>query len=260
MYKDKGNESNDYIYGRNAVIEAINSDSDIQKIFFCFGANMPHILSAAKRKKINCTVLDKTKFRDLEKRTCPINAKTQGVIALKQLISTVFLDDFLNSLDIGKNPVIAILDGINDPQNLGAIARSAECAGVAGIIMPNKNSAPITPAAIKVSAGSLNYLPVIQVSNLIVAIEKLKKNHFWITGTSLEGNQNYYDNIYDKPTAIIIGSEGKGISPSVAKHCDHLIKINMCGNINSLNASVSAGIVFFEILRQKQQKIMNKNS
>ncbi len=240
-----------YIYGKNSVIEAINSESDIQKIFVCYGVDAKNIIILAKKKKINCTTLDKKKFKELEKKACPKNAKTQGIIALKQIIKTYDLLDFIDSLELKENPVLAILDGITDPHNLGAIVRSAECAGVKAIILPTKNSAMITPVAIKTSAGALNYFPIIQVNNLLVAIEKLKQNGFWVVGTKMEADENYYDKIYDKPTAIIIGSEGRGVGASLQKHCDHLVKINMAGKLNSLNASVSAGIIFFEILRQK---------
>jgi len=245
-------EQNAYIYGRNAILEAIHSGNDIQKIFICYGADVQNIAIAARRNKINCTTLDKNKFRELESRACPKGAKTQGIIALKQIVKTFDLHDFLDELNISENPVVAILDGITDPQNLGAIARSAECAGVKSIIIPQRNSALITPVAIKTSAGVLNYFPVVQTTNLLVAIEKLKEAGFWIIGTDVLSNNNYSDKLYDRPVAIIIGSEGKGISQSVKKHCDYLVQIPMVGKLNSLNASVSAGIIFFEILRQKQ--------
>ena len=263
MKKDnnkKNNNSNDiqkvsekdaYIFGKNAVMEAILSGNDIQKIFLCYGSDTSKILVIAKQCKISCVVFDKNKFKELEKKSCPKDAKTQGVIALKQIIKTVELSDFLNNLDMKSNPILAILDGITDPQNLGAIARSAECAGVSALILPNKDSAQITPTAIKISAGALNYINVIKVQNLILTIEKLKEFGFWIVGTDMKGTENYDKNIYDKPTVMIIGSEGKGISPSLLKYCDHLVKINMYGKINSLNASVAAGILFFEIQRQR---------
>ena len=243
--------ANAYIFGKNAVVEAILSGDDIQKIFLCYGSVPQKILVLAKQNKINCVTFDKNKFRELEQKSCPKDAKTQGVIALKQIIKTVDLSDFLNNIDMKSNPILAILDGITDPQNLGAIARSAECAGVSALILPNKDSAQITPTAIKISAGALNYMNVIKVQNLILTIEKLKEFGFWLVGTDLKGNENYDSNIYDKPTVVVIGSEGKGISPSLAKHCDHLVKINMYGKINSLNASVAAGILFFEIQRQR---------
>jgi len=244
-------EKDAYIFGKNAVSEAILSGSDIQKIFLCYGSDSSKMLVLAKQHKINCVVFDKNKFKELEKKSCPKDAKTQGVIALKQIIKTIDFSDFLNNLDMKSNPILAILDGITDPQNLGAIARSAECAGVSALILPNKDSAQITPTAIKISAGALNYINVIKVQNLILTIEKLKEVGFWIVGTDMKGTENYDSNIYDKPTVMIIGSEGKGISPSLIKHCDHLVKINMYGKINSLNASVAAGILFFEIRRSR---------
>lgn len=249
--KNNEDEKKSYIYGKNAVIEAILSGSDIQKIHLCYGSDSSQIMILAKKHKINCAIVDKNKFKGLEQVVCPPNAKTQGVIALKQIIKTIDLYDFIEKLDIESNPIIAVLDEITDPHNLGAIARTAECAGISALIMPNKDSAQITPTAIKTSAGALNYIKVIKVQNLIFTIEKLKEIGFWIVGADVKGNENYCDNIYDKPTVVIIGSEGKGISPSLLKHCDHLVKINMYGKINSLNASVSAGILFFEIQRQR---------
>jgi len=248
---DFNSEKEAYIFGKNAVLEAISSGNEIQKIFLCYGTDSSKIYSLSKKNKINCVVFDKNKFRELEKKSCPKDAKTQGIIALKQIISTVDLSDFLNNIDLKSNPIIAILDGITDPQNLGAIARSAECAGVSALILPNKDSAQITPTAIKISAGALNYLNVIKVQNLILTIEKLKEFGFWIVGTDMKGTENYDSKIYDKPTVIIIGSEGNGISPSLLKHCDHLVNIKMYGKINSLNASVAAGILFFEIRRSR---------
>jgi 23S rRNA (guanosine2251-2'-O)-methyltransferase len=250
-----------YIFGKNSVIEAIANEKEIQKIFVCFGSDNSRIMILAKKNKINCTILDKNRFHELELKLFSENQKsenltknqikTQGVIALKQIVATFDLDEILSTLDLKKNPIIAILDEINDPQNLGAIARSAECAGVSALIIPERKSAPITPTAIKISAGALNYLPVIQVKNLILTIEKLKKSGFWVVGTDISATENYHNNIYDKPIALIIGNEGKGISSAISKHCDHLIKINLFGKINSLNASVASGIIFFEICRQR---------
>ena len=249
--KNNFEEKDAYIFGKNAVAEAILSGNNIQKIFFCYGSETSKILLLAKKHKINFTTFDKKKFKEFEQKNCPKDAKTQGIIALKQIIKTVDFFDFLDNLDMKSNPIFAILDGITDPQNLGAIARSAECAGVSAIVLPNKDSAQITPTAIKISAGALNYISVIKVQNLILAIEKLKEIGFWIVGTDSKGTENYDSKIYDKPTVLVIGSEGKGISPSLLKHCDHLVRINLYGKINSLNASVAAGILFFEIQRQR---------
>src|SRR5690606_20586070 len=149
------------------------------------------------------------------------------------------------------NPILVMLDEINDPHNLGAIARTAECSGVSGIILPERNSSPVTPAAIKSSAGALNHIDVCKTVNMIQAIKKLKDNGFWIVGTSLEAKQSYTTKIYDRPTVLVIGNEGKGMKPSLQKHCDNLVRIPILGKIESLNASVSCGIVLYEALRQK---------
>jgi len=241
----------DYIFGKNAVLEAINSNLDIEKIYFCYGINNNHIISIAKKTKINYTTLDKNKFKKLESDVCPKNSNSQGIIALKSIIKTFSLSDFFGNINIKNNPIVVILDKITDPHNLGAIARSCECAGVSGLIIPNNDSAVINPTSMKTSAGALNHINVIKVNNLINACEKLKENGFWIIGTATDGDKKYTDNLYDNPIAIIIGSEGKGMSPSLRKHCDNLIRIEMYGKINSLNASVSSGVILFEIQRQK---------
>jgi 23S rRNA (guanosine2251-2'-O)-methyltransferase len=240
------NNDNSYIFGKNAVTEAINSGKSIQKIYLCYGADNNRLQILAKKNKIPCTTFDKKKFHDFEVQHTPKMSKTQGVIALLQMIETIEIGDFLATIDMQTNPVVGILDGILDPQNLGAIARSAECAGLRAIILPSKNSAPITPVAIKASAGAISYLPIIETHNLILVVEKLKEAGFWIIAADMNGETRYDSDIYDRPTAIVIGSEGKGLSPSVRKHCDYIVSIPMRGKINSLNASVTAGILFFE--------------
>lgn len=244
-----------YIYGRNAVYEALNTGDNIEKVYLAHNAQGPiidKIYAAAKRNKVAITVYDHRKFSFLERDFMPKDAKSQGVIALRCLIEEVPLDEFLENIQIKTNPVLAILDGITDPHNFGAISRSAECAGFAAIIKPVHNSAIVTPTAIKTSAGALENITVITVGNLVQAIDKLKEAGFWIVGTTLDADHNYYDtNIYDRPIAVVIGSEGDGMHHNVRKNCDYLIKIPMAGKTESLNASVSAGIIFFEILRQR---------
>lgn len=240
----------DYIFGKNAVIEAINSELDIQKIYLCYGIKNDIITKLAKENKIPCSTLDKNKFKKIENDFCIKNINSQGVIALKSIIKTISIYDFLDNLNT-KNPIVVILDNITDPHNLGAIARSCECAGIDGLILPNNKSAIINHTSIKTSAGALNHIKIVKVNNLINACEKLKENGFWIIGTAIDGTNTHTDKIYNSPIAIIIGAEGKGMSPSLKKHCDHLIKIKMYGKLNSLNASVSTGIILFEIIRQR---------
>ena len=241
-----------YIFGKNSIIEAIKSKVEIEKIYLRYGINNDFIKQIAKKNNIHCTALDRTHFKTLETNVCSPNVNTQGVIALKSIIKTLSLEDFIGKLDIKKNPIIVILDKITDPQNFGAIARSCECAGVDGLILPINDSVVINPTAIKTSAGALQHIKIIKAKNLINTCEKLKEKGFWIIGSAVDGEKEYTDNIYDIPIAIIIGSEGSGMSPSLRKHCDHLIRIEMLGKINSLNASVSTGVILFEIQRQKK--------
>ncbi len=240
-----------YIYGKNAVAEAIENDT-VAKIFIVHGnQSASSIFNKAKKEKIPCVTYDKRKFNEFERTVLPIGIKSQGIIALRNLSRTYALEELIGMSKKVKNPVIVILDEIADPQNLGAIARSAECSGAVGIVMPERNSSPITPVAVKASAGALEYMPVAKVSNLGQAIIKLKDSGFWIVGTDMKGSKKHTDKIYDSPIGVVIGSEGKGIRPAILKQCDHLVKIPMLGKITSLNASVSAGIILYEILRQK---------
>jgi 23S rRNA (guanosine2251-2'-O)-methyltransferase len=244
-----------YIYGRNAVLEAINSGKAIEKIFIAFGTkgdSLNRIFSLSKNLKIAVTTMDRRKFNYLEKDNGIDSGKSQGIIALVRSFDIFDLDDLVEAaFNKDPQPVIAILDEIEDPHNLGAIARTVECSGATGIIITAKNSSPITPTAVKISAGALGMIPVAKVSSLVQALERLKEFGFWIVGTDMEAENNYCDKIYDRPVALVIGSEGKGLRPSTRKHCDYVIGIPLKGKIASLNASVSAAIVLYEILRQR---------
>ena len=250
-------EKNFYIYGRNSIIEAINSNSNIEKIYVQYnssGENIQKIYNLAKKNKITIVQQDKRKFQELEKKLNINNTKSQGVIALVSLINYLSVDELCtNSLRNNTNPTLVLLNEINDVHNIGAIARTALCADVSGLIIPERNSAPITPVAIKISAGALLHLPVAKSGSIINTLIKLKDYNFKIYGTEINANIKYYDEEFTEPTVIIIGNEAKGISPAVKKYCDKLITIPMSGKLDSLNASVSAGIILFEIFKQKSK-------
>jgi len=168
-----------YIYGKNPIFEAIVSDSSkIERIFFCYGINNPHILSQSRKHNIQTSTLDKNKFKELEKKICPKGSNSQGIIALLSLVNTIELSDYLSTIDLSSNPIIVIIDGITDPHNLGAITRSAECAGFNSIIITEKYTSPITPVVLKSSAGAINHLKIIKVQKLINTCEKLKEKGF----------------------------------------------------------------------------------
>lgn len=249
---------NFYIYGRNTIVEAIKSGKNIEKIYIAFGSNpdfISKIYSLAKKFKIPCSTVDKKKFAELEKREFVSGTKTQGVIALISSVQILSIKELFEISHKQKNPIIIALDEINDPHNLGAIARTAECANVTGIILTERNSAPLSPVAFKTSAGALDYLPIAKTSSLMQAITEAKKNDFWVYGTDSNAEKIYTHEDFNRPVFLIIGSEGKGIRESTKKHCDILVKIPLLGKISSLNASVAAGIVLFEILRQKNFKV-----
>ena len=204
----------------------------------------------ARQRKI--VIVEKDK-KDMEK--IANNKNYQGVIAFVPPFSYCEIEDILEYAK-GKNeePFVLILDGIEDPHNLGAIIRTAETAGMHGIIIPKRRSASVNSTVSKVSSGAVEYMKIARVTNITDAIDKLKKEGLWICGTDINTDKNYYNQDLTGPIGIVIGNEGKGISDKVKKNCDFLVKIPMRGRVTSLNASVSTGIIIYEALKQRLQK------
>ena len=235
------------IAGRNAILEAIKSGREINKILFQEGiekGRLKSIFTIANEKKIVCQEVPK---RKLDNST---TERHQGVIAFVAPYNYFELDEVLNKLDINKSTTLLILDHIEDPHNLGAIIRTAEASGVKGIIIPKRRAAVVSQTAVKASAGAIEHMPVIRVSSLTDAIKKLKEKGFWIAGTTLTEHSEEYTKIAkDVPLAIVIGNEGEGMSKVVTKECDFLYHLPMLGKIQSLNASVAAGIIMYERIK-----------
>lgn len=245
-----------YVIGRRAVLEALNAGAELDKIFIAYGAEetgpLTDIRTAAKAHGVHCAVMDRRKFSTLEGTLGVARNDAQGVIALRPAQSSISLDDLFDvTLAISPAPFLVALDGITDPHNFGAIARSAECAGVMGLILPVKYTASVTPAAVKASAGALEHMRMARVPRVSEALTAAKQRGFRVIGTTIPGTNVYTDDVYQGPIIIVIGSEGEGIHPSVAAKCDALVTIPMAGKVGSLNASVASGIVFFEALRQR---------
>lgn len=245
-----------YIYGRNAIIESLQNTREISKVYVSFraqGSSINTIYTLAKKNRIPIVKSDTRKFRELEQKAGTTEKASQGVIGLKEIVKTVDFDLLLEQA-FGKNekPILVALDQIEDPQNLGAIARTVEAAGAAGLIITTDNSAQITPATLKASTGAIDMIDISRVSNLSEALTKAKEEGWQIIGTEMNAKKNYSDDLYKKASIIVIGSEGKGISPDVKAICDLSVKIPMLGKIESLNASVSTAIILFEINRQNQ--------
>ncbi len=237
------------IYGRKPVLEAINSGVELEVIYIAFGQHgeiINNIFNAAKKHKIKISQLSHSKFEQLAE-----DKNTQGVIAVKSSQEYYSVDEIIDSSKQSKYPLLLLLDSIQDPHNLGAILRTVECAGADGVFITTNNSASITDVVEKISAGAVSHLKICKVNNLNHVIEQLKKNGFWIIGTHLSGEKNYSDLDYKMPTALVMGNEEKGIRKLVADNCDFLVKIPMKGKIDSLNVSVTTGILLFEILRQR---------
>lgn len=243
-------EADGIIEGRNAVIEALRAGTGIDKIFIQKGETdktLGHIASTARAAGVVVVDADKRKL-DFMSRT----HAHQGVIALTSVREYVSVEDILSiAREKGEAPLLVVCDEISDPHNLGAIIRTAECAGAHGVIIPKRRSVGLTATVAKASAGAVEYMKVARVANLNAAIGELKEKGVWIFGTAAEGSVPMYQADLKIPAAIVIGNEGDGISPLVRKNCDMLLSIPMKGRISSLNASAAASILLYEALRQR---------
>ena len=240
------------IEGRNSVIELLKSGKDINKLFVQRGekhGSILEIIRLAKNNKVIITEIDKSK---LDKMSQTHNH--QGVIAIIPPYEYCEVDDILqNAKQKNEDPFILILDQIEDPHNLGSIIRTAECSGVHGIIIPKRRAAQVNSTVNKTSAGAAEYVKIARVNNLNETINYLKEKNIWIYGTDAQGSSYYDEQDYKGGIGIVIGSEGFGMSRLVKENCDFLIKIPMKGKINSLNASVSAAIVMYEVMKQRRK-------
>ena len=253
---DEKNIFNDQVEGRNAVLELLESDRDINKIFISDGekhGSINKIIAIAKERKVIINEISKAKLNQMAQ-----TENNQGVIAVVPPFNYCEIEDILDvAKERNENPFILILDGIEDPHNLGSIIRTAETAGIHGIIIPKRRAVAVNSTVAKVSAGAVEYMKIARVNNINDTIKYLKENDIWICGTDMNTDKFYYDEDYRGGIALVIGSEGFGMSRLVKENCDFLVKIPMKGNITSLNASVSAGIVMYEVVKQrmKQNKI-----
>ena len=236
--------NNIYVYGRNVAKELLKNKKVIKKAYLMNGFKEDEILNLLNINNICIEYLDKRQLDKLE------DGNHQGIILQIEDYKYLNLNDMLN--DLPENPFIVILDHLEDPHNFGAIIRTCEAAGVHYIVIPKDRSVSINSTVMKTSVGALDNVKIVMVTNLNACINELKKNGVWIVGTDME-NSSCYDEIdYKTPTALVIGSEGFGMSNLVKKNCDFIAKIPMNGKINSLNASVAAGIMIYEVVRQRK--------
>ena len=243
-------EADGLIEGRNAVIEALRAGTAIDKIYIARGetdATLGHIASTARSKGVVVTEADRRKLDGMSR-----TKSHQGVIAVAAVREYAGVDDILNAArEKGEPPLIVVCDELSDPHNLGAVIRTAECAGAHGVIIPKRRSAGLTAIVAKTSAGAVSYLPVARVPNLTAALKGLKEQGLWVFGTAADGGTRLYDADLKGPAAIVIGSEGDGMGRLVREQCDFLVSIPMKGQLNSLNASAAAAVVLYEAVRQR---------
>ena len=238
--------------GRNAVLEVLKSGRDIEKIIVQKGnveGTIRRIAGLAKEKGVVVQEVVKQKLDDMSQ-----TKNHQGVIAIVSEHEYAEVDDIINTAaEKGEKPFIIILDNITDPHNLGAIIRTAECAGAHGVIIPKRRSVGLTAVVGKTSAGAIEYMPVARVTNISRTIEDLKKQGVWVVCADM-GGDDHFDASLDGAIALVIGSEGEGVSRLVKEKCDFTVSIPMYGKISSLNASVAAALLMYEVVRQRNYK------
>lgn len=241
------------IGGKHSVIEALKSGRTINKIWVAENAQKhltQPIVVEAKKLGVVIQHVDKRKLDQLAP-----GVQHQGVVAQAAPYAYAEVEDILQAAEQkGEPPFILLLDEIEDPHNLGSILRTADCTGVHGVIVPKRRSAQVTATVSKTSAGAAEYVPVARVTNLGQTIDSLKEKGIWVVGTDVSAAAGIYEtNVFDGPVAIVIGNEGKGMGRLIREKCDVLVKLPMNGRINSLNASVAAGVVMYEVLRLRTQ-------
>jgi 23S rRNA (guanosine2251-2'-O)-methyltransferase len=240
-------------YGVLPVLEALRAHARrIDKIVVAEGARENRLHEIFELARSNGVRIDRVPRETLERLVEP-SANHQGVIAFAAAADYVSVDDILDGITT-KTPLLVVLDGVEDPRNLGAVLRSAECAGADGVIIPDRRAAGLTETVAKSSAGAIEYVKVAKTTNLNRLIEDLKERNIWVVGTSGDAATDYTEWDWTSPCALVLGAEGSGLHRLVAENCDVLVKIPMYGKIDSLNVSVAAGVILFEARRQRSQK------
>ena len=248
------------IFGVNPVLEALRAKRRaIREITIANGtkdARLAQLVEVARAEQVPVHYAPRNQ---LDRATG--NAVHQGVVARIAAAEYTDLDELLESIDqLGRNgtpPLVMVLDGVEDPHNLGAILRTAECAGVHGVFVPERRAVGLTESVGKASAGAIEYVPVARATNLSRLIDQLKERNLWVVGTAADASTDYTDWDWTRPSAIVMGSEGSGLHRLVREHCDALVRIPVLGQIESLNVSVATGIILYEALRQRAAQMTN---
>jgi len=253
MKKRRSNAERSILYGVNPVIEALRADRRPDQITVAEGSRDERLRELIDLARLHAVPVNYAARMHLDREAG--NSHHQGVIARIGAPQYADADELLESIRVrvGKQPepLVLVLDGIEDPRNLGAILRTAECAGASGVFIPERRAAGLNETVAKASAGAIEYLPVARVTNLSVLIRQLKERNVWVVGTAAGAAASYSDWDWTRPTAIVLGGEGSGLHRLVRENCDQLVSIPVQGRIESLNVSVATGIILYEALRQR---------
>lgn len=242
--------SEELIVGRNSVIEALRSGRSMNKLFIqdgIKGGSIGEIIAMAKESGIIVEYIKTEKLNQLAE-----GLRHQGVAAMAAPVRFYELDEVLDrAKEKGEEPFLLLLDEMQDPQNVGAIIRTADAAGVHGVLMPKRRSCPLNAVVAKVSAGAIEYVPVVSIGNIVQTLKELKEKGLWVIGADMDGEVDYFSGNLKGPIVLVIGAEGKGLGRLVKENCDVLVKIPMRGGVSSLNAAAAGAVLLFEIVRQR---------
>ena len=243
----------EFIIGRNSVLEALKSGRAINKIMVAKGERQGSIREIIGLARENKLVVQEVEISKLDSMTK--GQKHQGVLATVPPVAYAEMEDILaKATESEEAPFIVLLDELEDPHNLGAILRTADAAGVHGVLIPKRRSCPLSGTVAKTSAGAVEYVPVARIGNVSQTLEELKKAGMWVVGADMDGEKNYYEADLTGPIVVVVGSEGKGMGRLTKEHCDFVVRIPMLGKINSLNASVACSLLLYEIVKQREMK------
>lgn len=238
----------EYIGGRNPVLEAMRAGRRLHKLYIAEGAKGRGIQPILAMAKEHNAVVQYVPRQHLDRLFA---GEHQGVVAVAEAYATLELDELLDQVREKPDPFFVLLEGVQDPHNLGSILRTADAVGVDGIILPKRRAAGITPAVVKASTGAIEYVPVARVTNVARSLEQLKEKGFWIVGAEASAKRRFDQVDYHMPVVLVLGSEGWGISRLVREKLDFEVSLPMTGHVNSLNVSVAAGILMYEVFRQR---------
>lgn len=243
--------SEEFVAGRNSVLEALKSGRPVNKVLVAKGeraGSLREIIGQARAAGLVVQEVEAAKLAELTG-----GLRHQGVVAMVPPVAYAEVEDILaKARALGEPPFLVLLDELEDPHNLGAILRTADAAGVHGVLIPKRRSAPLTAVVAKTSAGAVEHVPVARVGNVVQTIESLKKMGLWVAGADMDGDRPYYQADLSGPLLVVVGGEGRGLSRLAKEACDFLVRIPMKGKITSLNASVACSLLLYEVFRQRE--------